>query len=48
LKLLKIRIEVQRFSGKTVLSVKQDLYAKFFLLALTEAYAHPIEAKAIE
>jgi Transposase DDE domain len=47
-KLLKSRIEVERFSGKTALAVKQDLYAKFFLLTLTAAYAHPIEEKVVK
>ena len=47
-KLLKSRIEVERFSGKTALSVRQDFYAKFFLLSLTATYAHPIEAKVVQ
>lgn len=44
-KLLKSRIEVERFSGKTALSVKQDFHAKILLMTLTAAYAHPIEEK---
>lgn len=47
-KLFKSRIEVERFSGKTLLAIKQDFYAKFFLLTLTAAYAHPIEQKVVE
>ena len=47
-KLLKSRVEVERFSGKTLLAIKQDFYAKFFLLTLTAAYAHPIEQKVVE
>jgi hypothetical protein len=46
-KLLKSRIEVEQFSGKTALAVRQDFYAKVFLMTLTAAYAHPIEEKVI-
>jgi hypothetical protein len=44
-KLLKSRIEVERFSGKTALSVWQDFHAKILLMTLTAAFAHPIEEK---
>jgi hypothetical protein len=44
-KLLKNRIEVERFSGKTALSVKQDFHSKILLMTLTAAFAHPIEEK---
>lgn len=44
-KLLKCRVEVENFSGKNVIAVKQDFYAKMFLLTLCAAYAHPIEEK---
>ncbi len=44
-KLLKNRVEVERFSGKTAKAVKQDFFAKVFLMSLTAAYAHPIEEK---
>lgn len=44
-KLLKSRIEVERFSGKTALSVQQDFHAKVFMLTLTASFAHPIEEK---
>ena len=44
-KLLKSRIEVERFSGKTALSVRQDFHAKLLLMTLTAAFAHPIEEK---
>ena len=30
------------------MAIKQDFYAKFFLLTLTAAYAHPIEQKVVE
>lgn len=44
-KLLKSRIELENFSGKTALSIKQDFYAKVFLLSLCAVYAHPIEQR---
>lgn len=44
-KLLKSRIEVERFSGKTALSVKQDFHSKILLMTLTAAFAHPVEEK---
>lgn len=47
-KLLKSRIEVENFSGKTAHAVKQDFHAKVFLMTLCAAYAHPIEDKVIE
>jgi hypothetical protein len=47
-KLLKSRIELENFSGKTANAVKQDFYAKVFLMTLCAAYAHPIEEKVIE
>ena len=47
-KLLKCRIEVENFSGKTAKAVKQDFYAKTFLLTLCAAYAHPIDEKVRE
>lgn len=47
-KLLKSRVETERFSGKTALAVKQDFHAKIFLLTLTAAYAHPVEQKVRE
>jgi len=45
-KLLKCRIELEDFSGKTAKAVKQDFHAKVFLMTLS-AYAHPIEEKVI-
>jgi len=47
-KLLKSRIELEDFSGKTARAVKQDFHAKVFLMTLCAAYAHPIEEKVIE
>ena len=47
-KLLKCRIELEAFSGKTAQAVKQDFHAKVFLMTLCAAYAHPIEAKVTQ
>lgn len=47
-KLLKSRVELEDFSGKTATAVKQDFHAKIFLMSLCSAYAHPIEEKVIE
>jgi hypothetical protein len=47
-KLLKCRVEVENFSGKTAIAVKQDFYAKMYLLTLCSAYAHPIDEKVRE
>lgn len=44
-KLLKCRIELEDFSGKTAIAVKQDFHAKVFLMSLCAMYAHPIEEK---
>lgn len=44
-KLLKCRIELEDFSGKTAIAVKQDFYAKIFLMSLCAIYAHPIDEK---
>jgi hypothetical protein len=47
-KLLKCRIELEGFSGKTAKAVKQDFYAKVFLLTLCAAYSYPIDEKVRE
>ena len=47
-KLLKSRIELENFSGKTAVAVRQDFHAKVFLMTLCAAYAHPIEEKVVE
>lgn len=46
-KLLKSRAELENFSGKTAIAVKQDFHAKIFSMTLCAAYAHPIEEKVI-
>ena len=44
-KLFKSRSEVESFSGKTALSVKQDFFAKVFSMSLCAVLAFPIEEK---
>lgn len=44
-KLLKSRIEIEDFSGKTAKAVKQDFHAKILLMTLCASFAHPIEEK---
>jgi hypothetical protein len=44
-KLLKCRIELEDFSGKTAKAVRQDFHAKVLLMTLCAAYAHPIEER---
>lgn len=46
-KLLKNRIELENFSGKTANAVKQDFHAKVFLMTLCATYAHPIEERVL-
>lgn len=47
-KLLKNRIEIENFSGKTARAVRQDFHAKVFLMTLCAAYAHPIEDRVVQ
>lgn len=44
-KLFKSRLEVESFSGKTALAVKQDFFAKVFMMSLCAVLAFPIEEK---
>lgn len=44
-KLLKNRLELEAFTGKTARAVRQDFFAKVFMMTLAAAYAHPIEEK---
>jgi hypothetical protein len=44
-KLLKARVEVENFSGKTARAVKQDFFAKIFMMTLCAALSYPIEEK---
>ena len=47
-KLLKSRIELENFSGKTARAIKQDFHAKIFLMSLCAIFSHPIEEKVRE
>ena len=42
-KLFKSRIEVEAFSGKTAIAVKQDFYAKVYMMTMCAILAFPIE-----
>jgi hypothetical protein len=44
-KLFKARMEVENFSGKTALAVKQDFFAKVFIMSLCANLAFTIEEK---
>ena len=46
-KLLKCRVELEVFSGKTALAVKQDFYAKVFMMVMCSVLSFPI-AEQIE
>lgn len=45
--MLKSRVDLEYFSGKTARAVKQDFFAKVFLMTLCAAYAHPVEEKLV-
>jgi Transposase DDE domain len=47
-KLFKLKAEVENFSGKTSIAVKQDFYAKMFLMTLTAILAFPMDEKIIK
>lgn len=47
-KLLKCRVEVENFSGKTARAVRQDFHAKVLLMTLCAAYAHPIGERVVQ
>lgn len=44
-KLLKVRMELNNYSGKTVESVKQDFFAKIFMMNMCAIMSFPIEQK---
>jgi hypothetical protein len=44
-KLFKCRVGIETFSGKTVLAVKQDFFAKVFMMTTTAVLAFPVEEK---
>jgi len=41
-KTLKNWVELENFSGKTALAIKQDFFSKIFLMNLCTAYSHPV------
>ena len=47
-KLLKERLDLEDFSGKTAKAVKQDFYAKILMMTLCAALSFPIEEKVRE
>jgi hypothetical protein len=47
-KLYKCRIELEVFSGKTAHAVKQDFYAKVFMMTMCAVLSFPIEKKVRE
>ncbi len=44
-KTLKNWSELENFSGKTSLAVRQDFYSKIFLMNLSAAFSHPVDEK---
>lgn len=47
-KMLKVRVLLESFSGRTALSIRQDFHAKVFMMTLCAALAHPIAEKVKE
>ena len=45
-KILKCRIEIENFSGKSLLAVKQDFFANVLLFDITSILIHPIDQEA--
>jgi IS4 transposase len=46
-KMLKKRIEIENFSGKTAVAIRQDFYAKMFAITLCSVLAFPIEERIV-
>jgi hypothetical protein len=44
-KMLKARVNVEAFTGKTAKAVKQDIFAKILMMTLCAIYAFPIDQK---
>lgn len=44
-KMLKTRIELETFSGRTAISIHQDFHAKVLMMTLCAVLTHPIEEK---
>jgi hypothetical protein len=47
-KMLKCRVEVEDFTGKTSRAVQQDFHAKIFMMNLCAMFVHPIDEKVRE
>jgi hypothetical protein len=47
-KMYKARVQVEAFSGKTAIAIKQDIYAKAMMMSLCAALAFPIEERVIK
>jgi hypothetical protein len=47
-KMYKARVQVEAFSGKTAIAVKQDIFAKIMMMNLCASLAFPIEEKVIK
>lgn len=44
-KMYKSRVQIEAFTGKTAVAVKQDIFAKAMMMSLCAAFAFPIEQK---
>lgn len=44
-KLFKCRVQLEAFSGKTAIAIKQDFFAKLFMMTTTAVLAFPVEEK---
>lgn len=47
-KMYKARVQVEAFTGKTAIAVKQDIYAKIMMMSLCAALSFPIEERVIK
>jgi len=47
-KMYKARVQVEAFSGRTAIAVKQDIYAKAMMMTLCAALAFPIEERVLK
>jgi hypothetical protein len=48
IKCSRARVQVEAFSGKTAIAVKQDLFAKTMMVSLCATLAFPIKSKVIK
>jgi hypothetical protein len=47
-KMYKARVQIEAFSGRTAIAVKQDIYAKAMMMTLCAVLAFPIEERVIK